>query len=119
MNGHSRNLVEEIARVREIATCGQGQDDNSVAVLRLCDIVEALLAPERQAPQKQPVALEVIDKIGQTERSPSGHWFRVTRIKLGEAVRVRIELMRVDRVVRALDSTDQGFRELGAILSNL
>lgn len=129
MKEHLKALAairEDLALAVALPARGSGKVD---ALLRsvgsICSVVEALVAPppvERHPISPRP-QIEPVMAIGETQRSSNGFWFRVTRVRIGEAVRVRVELMRSvggeEHAVRSMDSTDHACRELGEILAKL
>jgi len=113
----------EIEAIRENVRANSGNlrvEALTRSVETICDILDALCRESTPRPSGHAApTIEVIGQIGETKKSPMDFWFRVTRINYDGAPRVRLELMRAERVLRSMDSTDHAFRELANILSKL
>lgn len=109
------------------SSTGRGQTARQIAALMrsaesICDILLGMCQHEQRGERMAAEATArttEIELLGETLKSNAGYWFRVTRVTYATAPRIRVELMREDRVLRSLDSTDHAFRELGGILVGL
>lgn len=109
------------------ASAGRSRSADRISALTksmkiVCDLLEAMCQQETRAERiaaESATRTTYSELLGETPKSAAGFSFRVTRIVYASAPRVRVELLREDRVVRSLDSTDRAFRELGNILVKL